>query len=153
VYALALRVTGDSGKAEEVVQDVFLQVWRRIGSFEGRSRFTTWLHRLAVNRALDTLRRDPRRNAREIFQAETEPIALARIDAKVETAMDLETAIASLPDGARAVFVLHDVEGYGHDEIAALSGIASGTSKAQLFRARRLLRQRLGAPRMEGASS
>lgn len=143
VYALGLRLTADPSRAEEIVQDVFLQAWRRIGSFQGRSRFSTWLYRLTVNRALDTLRKEPA-GRREAFELESfdRPV----LDKPVETTMDLESAIASLPGGARVVFVLHDVEGYRHEEIAALSGIAPGTSKAQLFRARRLLRARLGKP-------
>ena len=150
VYALALRLTGDSGRAEEVVQDVFLQVWRRIDSFEGRSRFSTWLHRLAVNRSLDALRRESGRKTEEIPQ-ESDRHRLFQKETAMEATLDLEAAIASLPDGARMVFVLHDVEGYGHEEIATLSGIATGTSKAQLFRARRLLRERLGRTAREGA--
>ena len=152
VYALALRLTGDTGRAEEVVQDVFLQVWRRIDAFEGRSRFSTWLHRLAVNRSLDMLRRAPGRKTQEIFpESDTHP--LVQKNTGVETTLDLEAAIASLPDGARMVFVLHDVEGYAHEEIAHMSGIAAGTSIAQLFRARRLLRERLGRGAREGARS
>ena len=143
VYALGLRLTADPSRAEEVVQDVFLQVWRRIGTFEGRSRFSTWLHRLAINRSLDALRRDF--GAR---REDSEPAATDRAarESGPETALDLESAVASLPEGARIVFVLHDVEGYRHEEIAALCGISAGTSKAQLFRARRLLRAHLGRP-------
>jgi RNA polymerase sigma-70 factor, ECF subfamily len=142
VYALCLRLTADPGRAEELVQDVFLQVWRRIHSFEGRSRFTTWLHRLTLNRALDAMRSDLRRSAREepVAEPDDRPGKIARL----EDGLDLESAIAGLPSGARIVFVLHDVEGYRHDEIATMSGLATGTSKAQLFRARQLLRQRLG---------
>ena len=143
VYALGLRLTADPSRAEEIVQDVFLQVWRRIGSFEGRSRFSTWLYRLAVNRSLDTMRSGAG-GRREWPEAEA--FERAAPDNGLETTMDLESAIATLPEGARVVFVLHDVEGYRHEEIAALSGIAPGTSKAQLFRARRLLRARLGKP-------
>jgi len=141
VYALGLRLTADPSRAEEIVQDVFLQVWRRIGSFEGRSRFSTWLYRLAVNRSLDTLRAGAG-GRRE--QPEPEAVERAAPDNGLEMTMDLESAIATLPEGARVVFVLHDVEGYRHEEIARLNGIAPGTSKAQLFRARRLLRARLG---------
>ena len=143
VYALGLRLTADEGRAEEIVQDVFLQAWRRIGSFEGRSRFSTWLYRLTVNRALDTMRRAAG-NRREWLDVES--LDRPSPDHGTDAAMDLESAIASLPEGARVVFVLHDVEGYRHEEISDLSGIAPGTSKAQLFRARRLLRARLGRP-------
>jgi RNA polymerase sigma-70 factor (ECF subfamily) len=143
VYALGLRLTADPSRAEEIVQDVFLQAWRRIGSFQGRSRFGTWLYRLTVNRALDTMRSE-RAGGRE--QLDVELFDRATREHGMEGTMDLESAIASLPEGARVVFVLHDVEGYRHEEIAKLSGIAPGTSKAQLFRARRLLRARLGRP-------
>jgi len=143
VYALGLRLTADTSRAEEIVQDVFLQAWRRIGSFEGRSRFSTWLYRLTVNRSLDTMR-SKAASRRERLNFES--FDRATHDNGMEAAMDLESAIASLPEGARVVFVLHDVEGYRHEEIADLSGIAPGTSKAQLFRARRLLRARLGRP-------
>jgi RNA polymerase sigma-70 factor (ECF subfamily) len=138
VYALGLRLTADPSRAEEIVQDVFLQVWRRIGSFEGRSRFSTWLYRLAVNRSLDTIR-----GGRREWQEPKAPERAAP-DHGLEMTMDLERAITALPEGARVVFVLHDVEGYRHEEIGAFCGIAPGTSKAQLFRARRLLRARLG---------
>ena len=144
VYALGLRLTADASRAEEIVQDVFLQAWRRIGSFEGRSRFSTWLYRLTVNRALDTMR-SAAAARRERFDLESIERP-SPVDHGMEVTMDLESAVASLPEGARVVFVLHDVEGYRHEEIAALSGIAPGTSKAQLFRARRLLRARLGRP-------
>jgi RNA polymerase sigma factor (sigma-70 family) len=151
-YAVALRVTASPERAEEVVQDVFVQAWKRLGSFEGRSRFGTWLHRLTVNRALDTVRSELRRAAREAPRGEREdrPGDEAEIERPEPSAggpgdghWDLERAVAGLPTGARTVFVLHDVEGYRHEEIAALTGIAVGTSKAQLHRARRLLRGRL----------
>jgi RNA polymerase sigma-70 factor (ECF subfamily) len=151
VYAIALRLTGSPGRSEEIVQDVFLQVWKRLGTFEGRSRFSTWLHRLTVNRSVDTLRGDLPRSRRE--QAAGSPSdweSGAPGSIRVEPApreqgapWDLERAVASLPAGARAVFVLHDVEGYRHEEIAEMTGTTAGTTKAQLHRARRLLREQL----------
>ncbi|HXF95118.1 MAG TPA: sigma-70 family RNA polymerase sigma factor [Gemmatimonadales bacterium] len=143
VYALCLRLSGDPARAQELVQDVFVRVWRRLESFRGDSAFGTWLHRLAVNVVLmdhrAVGRRERRVESRENLAAAEPPGREAPAGLRV----DLERAIAALPDGAREVFVLHDVEGYRHEEIAALVGIAVGTSKAQLFRARRLLRRAL----------
>ncbi len=140
VYALCLRLEADAARAEELTQDVFVRAWERLGSFRGDSAFGTWLYRLAVNVVLSD-RRAAWRRTRRVFSAE-DPAVLERPH---ETpgpglALDLEQAIATLPPGARAIFVLHDVEGYQHGEIAALMGVAEGTSKTQLFRARRLLR-------------
>ncbi len=143
VYALCLRLEGDAGRAEELMQDVFVRAWERLGSFRGDSAFGTWLHRLAVNVVLGD-RRSAWRRARRVFTTD-DPAALER---GVESPgpglrIDLDHAIAALPPGARAVFVLHDVEGYQHGEIAEFMGVAEGTSKTQLFRARRLLREAL----------
>lgn len=141
VYALCLRMTADVQEAEEFTQDVFVRAWERLDSFRGESAFTTWLHRLAVNVVLAGRRAEGRRSRRVVTVEALED--LAPMAAPAGERMDLEQAIAALPPGARAVFVLHDVEGYHHEEIAAMSGIAAGTSKAQLFRARRLLREML----------
>ena len=143
VYALCLRLTGDPRDAEERTQDVFVRLWDKLRSFRGESAFSSWLHRLAVNVVLNERRATGRRE-RRIMPAE-DPAALEkqRGTPMEGLSIDLERAIAELPDGAREVFVLYDIEGYGHGEIAALTGIAEGTSKAQLFRARRLLREKL----------
>ena len=140
VYALCLRLTGDAATAEERTQDVFVRVWEKLGSFRGESAFSSWLHRLAVNVVLAARRAELRRWQR-VFTTD-DPEALERGAGAPSAAggLDLERAIAALPAGAREVFVLHDVEGYRHEDIAELVGIAVGTSKAQLFRARRLLR-------------
>jgi RNA polymerase sigma-70 factor (ECF subfamily) len=143
VYALCLRMTANVSEAEDRVQDVFVRVWQQLASFRGDSAFSTWLHRLTVNEVLQARRSTGRRESR---------VRLAGTDDELEQVAgrheapspDLTAAIARLPEGARAVFVLHDVEGYQHDEIGDLLGIAEGTSKAQLFRARRLLREALG---------
>lgn len=143
VFAVCLRMAGDRGTAEELTQDVFIQAWRTLGSFRGDSAFGSWLHRLAVNVVLGRVRADKRRWAR-VF--ETDDAAAFEREGRcgsADTGIDLERAIAALPEGARTVFVLYDVEGYTHEEIARLTGIASGTSKAQLHRARRLLREAL----------
>jgi len=142
VYALCLRLSGDPARADELTQDVFVRAWEKLDTFRGESQFGTWLHRLAVNVVL-TDRRSSWRRDRHVTAVE-DPAALERPrDLPLVDAMDLERAIAALPPGARTVFVLHDVEGYRHDEIAEMGGIAVGTSKAQLFRARRLLREML----------
>jgi RNA polymerase sigma-70 factor (ECF subfamily) len=143
VYALCLRLTGDVRDAEERTQDVFVRLWDKLGSFRGDSAFSSWLHRLAVNVVFNEQRTTSRRERRVTPAAD--PAVLERTPrGTVEgLGIDLERAIAELPDGAREVFVLFDIEGYGHGEIAELTGIAEGTSKAQLFRARRLLREKL----------
>lgn len=143
VYALCLRLEGDPSRADELVQDVFVRVWRQLGTFRHESAFGTWLHRLAVNVVLGDRRAAWRRDRRVTVMEEPELVETARPFPDLATAMDLEGAIAGLPPGARTVFVLHDIEGYQHGEIAAMTGIAEGTSKAQLFRARRLLRKAL----------
>lgn len=145
VFALCLRLCGDASLAEELVQDAFVRAWDRLGSFRGESAFATWLHPLAVNVAL-TERRSRRRRLARVFPTD-DPGAFDRGVAPrpVETAVDLERALATLPPGAREIFVLHDVEGYRHEEIASSLGIAEGTSKGQLHRARLLLREALGS--------
>ncbi len=142
IHALCLRLEGDQARAEELTQDVFVRAWERLSTFRGESAFGTWLHRLAVNVVLADRRSLWRRGRRLLFT--DDPAAFERPGEAVSgNSSDLEGAIAGLPPGARTVFVLHDIEGYTHDEIARLSGIAEGTSKAQLFRARRLLREAL----------
>jgi RNA polymerase sigma-70 factor (ECF subfamily) len=139
VYALCLRLTADPARAEELTQDVFVRAWERLRTYRGASAFGSWLHRLAVNVVFGQARRLARRRRHE------EAASAQRADPWLDPALhlDLEGAIAALPPGARAVFVLHDVEGFDHAEIARLAGIAEGTSKAQLHRARRLLREYL----------
>ncbi len=140
VYALCLRLSADSARAEELAQDVFVRAWERLGSFRGESAFSTWLHRLAVNTVLMERRAAGRRERRVSV---VDDVDRGGPDPKPGLTIDLERAIGGLPHGAREVFLLYDVEGYRHAEIATLLGIAEGTSKAQLFRARRLLRQSL----------
>ena len=143
VYALCLRLTGSVSEAEERTQDVFVLAWRRLATFRGESAFATWLHRLTVNLVL-TERRTARRREARVLPVE-DPASLERHDGSSRPGerLDLERAIAALPAGAREVFVLFDIEGFTHEEIGRRCGIAVGTSKAQLFRARRLLRERL----------
>ena len=144
VYALCLRLkAGDSSDATELMQDVFIRAWRRLGTFRGDSAFSSWLHRLAVNTMLENARSDRRRIARVLPMDDTSRLEGAARSTGVDLRMDMENAIASLPKGARLAFVLHDVEGYQHQEIAEQLSVSVGTVKAQLHRARRLLRERL----------
>lgn len=147
VYALCLRLTGDARDADERTQDVFVRLWDKLRSFRGDSAFSSWLHRLAVNVVLNERRTTGRRERRVTLADDPDNVVGAHHAAPLPSpsglSIDLERAIAELPDGAREVFVLFDIEGYGHGEIAELTGIAEGTSKAQLFRARRLLREKL----------
>jgi RNA polymerase sigma-70 factor (ECF subfamily) len=142
VFAVCLRLCGQPALAEELTQEAFVRAWQKLHTFRGESAFSTWLHRLAVNVALGHLRRRGHQDqaAEQLPSAHAEPAAGTMTR---ETGIDLERAISGLPKRARTVFVLHDVEGYRHDEIAKLAGMAVGTSKAHLFRARRLLREAL----------
>jgi RNA polymerase sigma-70 factor, ECF subfamily len=144
IYALCLRLkAGDSTDATELMQDVFIRAWRRLETFRGDCAFSSWLHRLAVNTMLENARSDNRRIARVLPMDDTSRLAGAARSSGIDLKMDMEDAIASLPKGARLAFVLHDVEGYQHQEIAEQLGVTVGTIKAQLHRARRLLRERL----------
>ena len=135
-YALCLRLTGDAQVAAERVQDVFVRAWERIRSFRGDSAFTSWLHRLTVNVVLQDVRSTRRREARVTL--DDTPTAFAP-EVRIDERIDLDAALLRLPPGARIVFVLHDIEGYNHDEIASLLGNATGTVRAQLWKARRML--------------
>jgi RNA polymerase sigma-70 factor, ECF subfamily len=144
IYALCLRLkAGDSGEATELMQDVFIKAWRRLATFRGDCAFSSWLHRLAINTMLENARSDSRRMARVLPMDDTSRLPGAARSSGIDLRMDLEDAIASLPKGARLAFVLHDVEGYQHQEIAEQLSVSVGTVKAQLHRARRLLRERL----------
>jgi len=144
VYALCLRISGDGMRAEELTQDVFVRAWEKLAQFEGKSAFSTWLHRLAVNVCLGERRSEGIRVGKVFATDDLEAFETPTRPPDPGEALDLERAIATLPPGARAVFVLHDVEGYKHEEIARMQGSAVGTCKAQLHRARRLLREALG---------
>jgi len=142
-YALCLRMARDAQRAEELTQDVFVRAWERLGSFRGESKFSTWLHRLAVNVVLQEGRTKGRRESREELMGDPgEYLGRVREDFP-GTRIDLERAIAALPEGARKVVVLRDIYGYKYDEIATMQGVALGTVKAQIHRARRLLREKL----------
>jgi RNA polymerase sigma-70 factor (ECF subfamily) len=143
VYVLCLRMCGDPSYAEELAQEAFVRAWQKLGSFRGASAFSTWLHRVTVNVVLGDRRSVARREARVKAVGDDLPVDVTAADPSPGQALDLERSIAALPEGARTVFVLHDVEGYRHREIADLTGLAVGTSKAQLHRARKLLRKAL----------
>lgn len=143
VHALALRLCTNSGEAEELTQDAFVRAWEKLTSFRGECKFSTWMHRLTVNLFLSGRRNAGRREARVISVADPALLGATAPGRTPGVAGDLEAAIARLPEGARIVFVLYDVEGYAHHEIAAMTGTAEGTCKAQLHRARRLLREML----------
>jgi RNA polymerase sigma-70 factor, ECF subfamily len=145
VHSLVRRMSGGRD-ADELTQDVFVRVWQKLSSFRGDSAFSTWLHRLAVNVVIERFRQDATRRQRlhdgeEIFETLSAPVRSR------DFSMDFEAALLSLPDGAREIFVLHDVEGYKHHEIGTLLEISSGTSKAQLHRARMMLRKYLRSER------
>jgi RNA polymerase sigma-70 factor, ECF subfamily len=142
IHALVRRMLG-ADEATEVTQDVFVRAWQKLGTFRGEAAFGTWLHRVAVNVVLS--RRAELGTRRERFIQDD--AVLATLPARPggrDLGLDFEAAIGRLPEGARAIFVLHDVEGYRHVEIAGLMAISPGTSKAQLHRARMLLRRHLG---------
>ena len=142
-YALCLRMARDAQRAEELTQDVFVRAWERLGSFRGESKFSTWLHRLAVNVVLQEGRTRGRRESREELMGDPEEY-LGRVREEFPgTRLDLERAIASLPEGARTVVVLRDIHGYKYEEIAQMQGVALGTVKAQIHRARKMMRERL----------
>jgi len=143
VYAVCLRMCADADEASEMVQDVYVRAWQRLTSFRGDSLFTTWLHRLTVNLVLQDRRSKGRRRARERAEADLEHYARAAVVAMPGTRVDLERAIAALPTRAREVLVLRDVQGYKYDEIARMTGVSLGTVKAQIHRARGLVKEAL----------
>jgi RNA polymerase sigma-70 factor, ECF subfamily len=144
VYSLCTRMSGSRTRGEELTQDVFVRTWEKLPQFRGESAFSTWLHRLAVNVVLNARKTEGKQASRteESDVEDDRRDEMSRAPLYIER-MDLSKAIAGLPEGARKVFVLHDVEGYKHEEIAEMLGITSGGSKAQLHRARLLLREAL----------
>ena len=145
VYTLACRMAGSNEDGEDLLQEIFLQAYRKMGSFKGESALGTWLYRLALNHCLDYVRsRQAKMNkltdTLDAGVASFEP--LARRDTPIAR-LDLERALERLPDGCREAFVLHDVEGFDHKEVGRVLGIAEGTSKSQVFKARMKLRSML----------
>lgn len=143
IHALCLRMSGDPSRAAELTQDVFVHAWKKLGQFRGDAQFSTWLRRVAVNFVLNALKADKRRRMRVEPTDDLEAFDRGERMAPIETRIELENAVAELPPGARSVFVLHDIEGYRHKDIADMLGVAEGTVKAQLHRARRLLREKV----------
>lgn len=143
-YSLTLRMTGSQTEAEDLTQEVFIQLFRKIGSFRGESAFSTWLHRLTVNQVLMHFRRRSVKNERTSDDGEMpEQTVHGTSDPNKMPVVDriaLKNAIADLPKGYKSVFVLHDVEGFEHEEVARMLKISVGTSKSQLHKARLKLR-------------
>jgi RNA polymerase sigma-70 factor (ECF subfamily) len=141
LYALATRMAGSPEQGEDLLQEIFLQAFRKLGTFKGEAALGTWLYRLAINQCLDFVRSRQARMSRvtdtldgeSAFEPAVEPGCPAM-------RLDLERAIEQLPIGCRAAFVLHDIEGFDHKEVARMLGIAEGTSKSQVFKARMKLR-------------
>ena len=132
VYALCLRITGQTSLAEEATQDCFVRLWQKLPQFRGESQFTTWLHTLSVNQALSNLKKQ-RSFWSRFISSDTDVTSVS------DEYEDLDKILLKLPERARIVFVLHALEGYKHEEVGQLMGIATGTSKAQYHRALKLL--------------
>jgi RNA polymerase sigma-70 factor (ECF subfamily) len=144
LYTLIVRMVASAETAEDLLQEVFLTAYRKVSHFRGDSSLGTWLYRMAVNHCLDYLRGRQNKMARTTDSLDqdgmAEPAAAAPLASSAVNRLDLERAIARLPDGCRTAFVLHDVEGFEHHEIATLLGISEGTSKSQVHKARMKLR-------------
>jgi RNA polymerase sigma-70 factor (ECF subfamily) len=153
VLGLCLRMTRQRELAEDCVQQAFVSAWRNLRTFEGRSAFSSWLHRIAVNEVISLMRgRKPWLEA-QIDEAVEHSPDLRRENTADGDVSDVERALATLPEGARYVVVLQSIYGYSHEEVADMLGIAVGTCKAQLHRARGLLREKLGILEPNAASS
>ena len=157
VYSLCLRITRDAADAEDLTQEVFIQLLRKIGSFRGESHFTTWLYRLTVNQALMYLRRTKRRREQLVDSRDLTEIVRRKtgngIGHQVADKIALDAAVDRLPPGCRAIFLLFSLEGYNHEEIASLCGCSVGNSKSQLHKARKKLRRLLPGYVVVGPSS
>ena len=143
IYRLAYRMAGDETLARDFTQDTFIRAFERLADFRGDSSLGTWLHSIAVSVILNGLKKVRRIHGREIGGDELPEVSITQRESEPDLKQRLQAAIDKLPEGYRTVFVMHDVEGYTHEEIGAALGIQSGTSKAQLFRARAKLRTEL----------
>lgn len=155
VYAIALRMTGRPEDARDATQDAFLSVWKRLGAFRGDARFTTWLHRIAVNAALDLLRRRTKAPvpAEAVVEALADRPAAGDVADDVAFGVDVTRALQQVPEEHRAVLLLHDVHDLDFDEIAEILGIPAGTAKSRLHRGRLALAKALGEPSDRGGAS
>ncbi len=147
VYAVVRRIAGDDDLAQDYAQEAWIRAIRALPTFRGNARFSTWLHRIAVNSALQAMRKASTRAKREGPMPEAVPVAPKEGDALLGSL--LERAMDQLPEGMRQVLILHDVEGYTHEEIGEVLGVTAGTSKSQLFKARAKMRDIL-RPRLAG---
>jgi RNA polymerase sigma-70 factor (ECF subfamily) len=143
VFRLVYRMAGDMDRAQDYTQETFIRAFSRLDSFRGDSALSTWLGSIAISVTLNGLRKVRRRNERELGLDDVTPVGHTPREAEPDLKVRLTQAIDDLPEGYRAVFVMHDVEGYTHEEIATSLGVHPGTSKAQLFRARAKLRESL----------
>jgi len=143
VHSLCLRMTANRDRAEELTQEAFTRAWLKLSTFRGESGFPAWLHRVTVNVVIGDCRSRTRRLNRESTMGDVEDLQRRAPTGVPGLGLDLDGAIAQLPERARRVFVLHDVEGYRHEEVSRMLDIATGTSKAQLHRARKMLREAL----------
>ena len=145
IYSLASRMAGSLDEGEDLLQEIFLQAYRKLGTFKGDASVGTWLYRLALNHCLDFVRsrRAKMERVTEALDADGSIEPAAASDTPVAR-IDMQRAIERLPEGCREVFVLHDIEGFDHKEVAGMLGIAEGTSKSQVFKARMKLRSYLG---------
>nr|WP_084407366.1 RNA polymerase sigma factor [Aestuariibacter salexigens] len=142
VYALCMRLTADRGLAEDATQEVFIQLWQKLDKFHGQSKFSTWLHSVTSNITISYLRKQ-RGWLQRMFNIETSAAAESVAEQSVGD-IDLDAYVARLPERARVVFVLHAIEGYRHEEIAEMTNMAVGSSKAQFHRAKQLLKEWMG---------
>jgi RNA polymerase sigma-70 factor (ECF subfamily) len=143
VFRLAYRMAGDMDRAQDYTQETFIRAFSRLESFRGESALSTWLGSIAISVTLNGLRKVRRLNERELGLDDAAPIGQTAREAEPDLKTRLTQAIDDLPEGYREVFVMHDVEGYTHEEIGTALGVHPGTSKAQLFRARARLREAL----------
>lgn len=151
IYRLAYRMAGRDDLARDFTQDAFLRAWERLDQFRGHAAFSTWLHAIAVSVVLNGLRKVDRHRKRERSLEDAAPLAAGGRVLEPDVRSRLQHAVDELPEIYRTVFLMHDLEGYGHGDIAAALGVAEGTSKARLHRAREKLRTSLGDAMQEYA--
>jgi len=145
VYAVCLRISQDKDTADELTQEVFIKAWEKLHTFQFESKFSSWLHSIAVNQFLMMKRSEKRFSERvsELTEIVNRENPMSKAKHSFDASIDIETALKKLPEQARTAFVLHDIEGYKHHEISEMMDIEVGTSKAHLHRARRMLREEL----------